>query len=332
MNKPLIIFRVIGNQKIGLGHIYRALTIADELKDNKIIFVSDLTNKKILINLVPNNYNILVFKKSEVIKKIIKMKPDLVINDILSTKIIDVLPLKENKIKTINFEDLGLGAKYADLTINEIHDKPLNNNKNTLWGSNYFFLRKEFNKTTPISFNKKISNVLITFGGSDQYNLTLKTYLAIKDMCKKNHIRIHIVTGPAYKYSDILNRETYLNTNVEIHHSTGIMSKIMNSCDIAISSNGRTIFELAHMNLPTIVIPQHLREQTHTFSSSKTGFILLNMYKKDITLKKLKINFSNLIQDNFLRKTLYTKMKKFNFVKTKNKSISMINKILIKKL
>ena len=177
MNKPLIIFRVIGNQKIGLGHIYRALTIADELKDNKIIFVSDLTNKKILINLVPNNYNILVFKKSEVIKKIIKMKPDLVINDILSTKIIDVLPLKENKIKTINFEDLGLGAKYADLTINEIHDKPLNNNKNTLWGSNYFFLRKEFNKTTPISFNIKISNVLITFGGSDQYNLTLKTYL-----------------------------------------------------------------------------------------------------------------------------------------------------------
>lgn len=332
MNNSLVIFRVIGNRKIGLGHIYRAITIADELKDNKIIFISDLSNRRILNHLVPKKYKVLIFKKMDIVRKIVQKNPVLVINDILSTKKSDVESYNKNKIRTINFEDLGQGAKYADLTINEIYDNPLNNNKNTLWGNEYFFLRKEFNTIKPRPFKKKLSNVLITFGGSDQHNLTLKTYLTIKDICKDNSIRIHIVTGPAYKYLSLLYKETYHNTNVEIHHSTGIISKIMRKCDIAISSNGRTVFELAHMNLPTIVMPQHKREQTHTFSSIETGFILLKMYKKDITLNKLKKSFNSLIEDNIFRKELFTKMKKINFIKTKRKTISKIKEILAKNI
>ena len=154
MNNSLVIFRVIGNRKIGLGHIYRAITIADELKDNKIIFISDLSNRRILNHLVPKKYKVLIFKKMDIVRKIVQKNPVLVINDILSTKKSDVESYNKNKIRTINFEDLGQGAKYADLTINEIYDNPLNNNKNTLWGNEYFFLRKEFNTIKPRPFKK----------------------------------------------------------------------------------------------------------------------------------------------------------------------------------
>ena len=227
MNKKIFIFRVIGNRHIGLGHIYRALTIASEFKKNKIIFISDFSNQDKLENLVPSDYEILIYKKSQIIKSIIKLKPFVVFNDILSTKTSDVQPLRKKGIKVINFEDLGNGSKFANLTVNEIFDKPLNKFKGVIWGSKYFFLRKEFEKIKPNKFRDKIKNIIITFGGSDQFNLTLKTYEIIKDICKWKKIKIQIVVGPAYEFYDLLLNKTYDDNNVEIHYSTGIISSIM---------------------------------------------------------------------------------------------------------
>tara|TARA_Y100000591_G_C21806603_1_gene685291 strand:- start:625 stop:1629 length:1005 start_codon:yes stop_codon:yes gene_type:complete len=328
MTKRVFVFRVIGNRNIGLGHIYRALTIASEFKNDKIIFVSDFTNRDKLVNLVPNKYDILIFEKSKIVNSIIKINPFVVFNDILSTKINDVQPLKKNGIKVINFEDLGKGSKYADLTVNEIFDKPLNKFTGVIWGSKYFFLRKEFENVKPNKFRKKIRNIIVTFGGSDQFNLTLKTYEIIKDICKEKKIKIQIVVGPAYEFYDLLLKRTYDDNNVEIHHSTGIISSIMSQCDLAISSNGRTIFELAHMNVPTIAVPQHKREQTHSFSSLKTGFILLSIYKKTKTGNEIGKNFKKIVNNNLLRKKLYDGMIKFNFVSNRNKVINIINETI----
>ena len=47
------------------------------------------------------------------------------------------------------------------------------------------------------------------------------------------------------------------------------------------------------MNLPTIAVPQHEREQTHSFSSLKTGFILLNIYKKTQTGNEIRKTLKN---------------------------------------
>lgn len=328
MKKKIIIFRVIGNQKYGLGHIYRSLTIAKKLDKFKIIFVSTIQNKEILEKLVSNIYDINIFSNETIIDNIIKLRPLLVINDILSTKVKDVVPLKKSKIKTLNFEDLGPGAKYANLVINEIHEKSLNKNENTLWGSNYFFLRDEFKNVKRRIFKKKIKNVLITFGGSDQHNLTLKSYLAIKNLCLEKSIKINIVTGPAYNALDELHKYTFDDSNVEIFHSTGIISKIMEKSDIAISSNGRTVFELAHMNIPSIIIPQHKREQSHSFATSESGFIILKVYKKGYLTDELKSKFEYITSNHVIRKSLMGRMSKYNFVINKDKIVKLIDSII----
>ena len=53
----------------------------------------------------------------------------------------------------------------------------------------------------------------------------------------------------------------------------------MMESDIAICSNGRTE-ELAHLNVPSIVISQHDRELTHNFSKKHNGIESLGKYKK----------------------------------------------------
>jgi len=284
--KKKVVFRVIGNHLIGLGHVYRSLSIARELNNYDIFFISDISNKNLLNNLVKPIYPVLFFSKDKIINEIIKMKPNLLINDILATKKNDVLPIKKQNINVINFEDLGVGSKYANLTINEIYDKPKNRNRNTYWGSKYFFLRDEFIRKKKINFRKNIREILITFGGTDQYNLSLRCYKILKSICKINNIKIHIVIGPGNKYFNLIYKKVFNDNNVEVHYSTGIMSKIMSKCDVAISSNGRTVFELAHMNVPSIIISQHKRELTHSFSNKKNGFIPLGLYNPK-TIEKL---------------------------------------------
>ncbi|MFR3925625.1 MAG: hypothetical protein ACLTXI_10635 [Collinsella sp.] len=55
------------------------------------------------------------------------------------------------------------------------------------------------------------------------------------------------------------------------------MSDHMRKADMALSSQGRTTFELACMGVPTIVLAENEREQLHTFAQMDNGFINLGL-------------------------------------------------------
>ena len=61
----------------------------------------------------------------------------------------------------MNFEDFGTGATEANLTINEMFDKPVLEGTNILWGKRFYFVRDEFNDAKPHSFKSKIESLLI---------------------------------------------------------------------------------------------------------------------------------------------------------------------------
>ena len=44
LQRKRIVFRVIGNDEVGMGHIYRTLSLAHEISDHEILFVSDYEN------------------------------------------------------------------------------------------------------------------------------------------------------------------------------------------------------------------------------------------------------------------------------------------------
>ena len=109
-------------------------------------------------------------------------------------------------------------------------------------------------------------------------------FLQIRELCKKKGIQIHIVTGPGYRGEDALRQIVDESEGVDITHATGVISQIMADTDLAISSNGRTVYELAHMNVPGIVIDQHAREGTHHFACPENGFINLDDNKPGLGL------------------------------------------------
>ena len=103
------------------------------------------------------------------------------------------------------------------------------------------------------------------------------------------------------------------------------MSKKMEGADFAITSNGRTVYELAHMHVPAIVIAQHERESTHKFSKLENGFVNIGLYNDRNIEKRLIKYVKKLISDPEYRYLLYLNTLKFDFLKSKG---TVLNKIL----
>jgi spore coat polysaccharide biosynthesis predicted glycosyltransferase SpsG len=319
---------VIGAPDVGMGHIYRCLTIAHEITDHEVIFFTDVANEVAVRQLTKYEYDTHISSKDDIVRKIIDMKPDLVINDILNTRIDDIQPLRDRKIPVINFEDLGDGARSADITINELYETAQLEGSNLLWGSEYFFLRDEFANATPNSFATEVKGLLITFGGTDQHDLSRKILRAIRDTCRSLNVKIFLVTGPGYERFEELEKEVDGDDEIHVTHATGVISEIMEYVQIAVTSNGRTVYELAHMNVPAVVISQHDREQTHLFAQQDRGFIPVGGYDPGKTEIRVHQEVSELLTTQSKRRSLFNGMKQINFEGNKQRVIKIIEELL----
>ena len=328
LQRKRIVFNVIGSLEIGMGHIYHSLALAHEITDHEVIFVCDEKYEMAVEKIASMDYKVISTKK--VTQTILNLKPDLVINDILNTDLEYITSLKKDNIKVVNFEDLGAGTKEADLVINELYDKPQIKGDNFLWGHKYLALRDEFEDAIPHSLEENVTAVLITFGGTDQNNLTLITLKSIITLAQEQNIRLYIVCGSGYIFKEEL--EIYLNQhnykNIELTYAVGIISQIMEKTQIAFSSNGRTVYELADMNIPSVIISHHERENTHSFATLERGLINLGVYNKDKTASLVNNKFEKLVFDNEYRKSLFLNISKYSFRKNKRKVVKKILELI----
>jgi len=327
MVKPSLIFHVIGFKAVGLGHIYRSLSLAEDLSDFQISFACTKSSFEMAELMIKEKYYLHLFDEETIYSDIKNLSPDIVINDVLSTNEDDIKTLKASDIKVINFEDLGTGSIHADLTINELYEKPTDSRENMIWGHNYFFLRDEFMERAPNNLSEKIENILITFGGTDSNNLTKYSLDSVVDYCNERGIFIYIVSGPGYQhFSDLENIVSEIK-NVSLTHATGVISEIMQKVQIALTSNGRTVYELAHMHIPSIVVSQHKRESEHKFSSLENGMVNIGIFSEKNTQPLLKKTFKKMVEDEDYFKMLYKNSSRFDFSENKSRVINLIKNI-----
>jgi spore coat polysaccharide biosynthesis predicted glycosyltransferase SpsG/CMP-N-acetylneuraminic acid synthetase len=330
LKRRRILFHVIGNNKLGMGHIYRALTLAHEVTHHEVIFLCNKESDVALNKLAGYEYYLKSCESGEEINTILSMAPDLVINDVLNTRQSDIRQLKNAGIKVVNFEDLGTGALEADLVINELYDQPQFEGGSILWGHSFSFLRDEFTEAKVHRFCNKVDHILLTFGGSDPSNMTLKVLTTIHEYCITHNLKVNIVCGTGYLYKEELIH--YLEQTgypgFSCTFETGVISQAMEKAQIAIASNGRTTYELAHMNIPSIIIAHNYREHTHRFTVAENGFINLGVFDEIKDPEDITKNLNDLIFDTKLRRKLNNSMKAFNFLKNKERVFQYILELL----
>ena len=147
-------------------------------------------------------------------------------------------------------------------------------------------------------------------------------------MVEKFNLKILIITGIGYKFELILKRYVENKKNIQLIKNTRKISKYMKNSQIAFTSNGRTTYELAHMNIPSFVISHNKRESQHKFAHHNRGFIYLGEYKKNkLIFNKLNFKFTEILNDSKAYKQLYRSMLKINFSLGRQRVKYSINKI-----
>jgi spore coat polysaccharide biosynthesis predicted glycosyltransferase SpsG/CMP-N-acetylneuraminic acid synthetase len=326
LSRRRIVFVVCGNQRVGMGHIYRVQQLAHEMNNHHTICVCTAGSDLAARVLAENGYET-VSQDGALADAVLAQRPDLIINDFLDTPPDYMRALKSAGKKVINFEDLGPGAQLADLVVNEVYreDARLGNQ---CAGPDYFCIRDEFLHVNPKPFSKKVAQVLITFGGVDEANLTCRTLAVIADTAKTHGIRINIVTGPGYSHSSILRERIRALGNPDVTATSGTkrMSEYMAQADMAISSAGRTLFELASMRVPVIVMACNEREENHPFASSHGGFNYLGRHDR-VQDETLKAAFTRLVESYADRQAMSECLARFDFRHGKQRVLAAVERV-----
>ncbi len=306
LKRKHILFVVTGNETVGLGHIYNTLLLANDILNHQVSFLVDSQSQMAYDKISSKNYPVFIQKNVNIFEDISTLNPDIVINDILDTKDSYIKKLKASNISVINFEDLGEGAKYADLVINAIYpEKQIL--KNHYFGHDYFILRDEFIYAQQKNEVENVKNILITYGGVDPNNYTKKTLESIYDFCQNESINITVIAGFGYNKYETLDNFT----DIKILKSVTDISSYMLGADLIFTSAGRTTYEIASIGTPAIVLAQNERETTHFFASNEFGFLNLGL-GYDISNDDLQKSFIELVNSQESREYMNQLMSKVN--------------------
>jgi len=329
MKKRRILVRVDGSKLIGLGHVYNMLTVLEHFKKDDILIVMRAKRSLGVEKFKKEKFKIKLFSKRNELKKIIeKFQPDIIFNDVLNTTVSYMQFLKKFDTLIVNFEDLGEGRKSANLVFNPIYYSV--SSKTEFFGHRYACVRSEFRKSKKRETRKNVKKIVVTFGGTDPTNKTQNIIKLIDNFELKN-IQWNFILGLGYSHKkEIKNIAKKMNMdgfNIKIIEKIDNISGYVKDCDFAITSNGRTVFELAVMEIPMISIAVNQREKQHSFVKyTKSGYHIDSPAK--IETKKILFNINKMMYKRN-RNQFIKNMRKYDILHGVNRVTEKINRLSI---
>lgn len=309
LNQQKVAIYVNGNNKRDIGHIYRALEMADEFYVKPDIYYdSNQTEPEVFgkttHNLIPVNGITELFDRCK------KENYTVFINDILTTSIDYMIALRTvlPNAKIINFEDDGEGVFKADLVFNALFQE--NTLPQVKAGEKYYISGKTFMFYEPIQIKEHVEKVFISFGGADPQNYSDRLLSIISKPEYQKYYFVVVLGRAKYNVDALMKFNKY--ENIEVLYDVSNMPELMSSCDVAVTSRGRTGYELAILGIPAIAMAQNQREEKHGFVCNENGFTYIGLNPTDEIIegtlkmyleltKESRMKFHNMLLSHDLR-------------------------------
>ncbi|MCA6603797.1 MAG: UDP-2,4-diacetamido-2,4,6-trideoxy-beta-L-altropyranose hydrolase [Pseudanabaena sp.] len=224
--------------------------------------------------------------------------------------------LKGFGLKILFLDDNGHAEHYfSDLVLNQNISADINIYSSRepytqlLLGTEYTLLRRDFLKwrewkrlVIPNAYK-----ILVTLGGSDPENVTLKVIQSLS-LIQNNNLDIVVVIGgtnPNYEQLTSFTKNSLLSISLQIN--VGNMDELMAWADIAIAAGGSTNWELAFMGLPSIVITIADNQKAIAAELDRQGAIINLGWHQDVTIEQIGLVLRELIGDRPKRETMSKK-------------------------
>jgi spore coat polysaccharide biosynthesis predicted glycosyltransferase SpsG/CMP-N-acetylneuraminic acid synthetase len=280
LREPRILFRVDGSAAVGMGHVFRSLAIADALRESsraEIAFLMSAEHAQGLLQVSREGYPVRVISDSRVeaaIEHIRDFAPTILINDLPTLEETYLRALSHLGATTVNLidtlDDLETD-EYAQVIVS-VMNAERETPEGFYGGPRYAILRSHFQGRSK-EIRERPQKVLLTFGGSDPQGLTLKAAQALQDVDPT--IEVVAVAGPAFS----LRREFEALQGASrrriplIHDAQGHIADLMLEADLVVCSGGMSVYEIAALGTPGIVLGQNAREESRMRAFASHGTI-----------------------------------------------------------
>jgi UDP-2,4-diacetamido-2,4,6-trideoxy-beta-L-altropyranose hydrolase len=279
----IVALRVDGGKDIGMGHIMRTMALANDFKKDEEVkrgfYITK--NKQSAVNkLKENDFEVITIDKDLTYEKEIEKVKEIIKREEVNKLITDSYDIDQNYLiemrkvvdKLVTIHDYAPFAFPSHVVINgnayaeDLDYESYYGDTEFLLGMDYLLLREEFRNLPEIEVRDRIQNILVTVGGYDLRNLTPKIIEALDSIdfdeiedqyIDKENLHIDVVIGPSFDNVDqILAEVNKSNLDISLDFNVKKMSKLMIKSDIAISSGGSTLYELAVTKTPALVLLQ----------------------------------------------------------------------------
>lgn len=290
-----VLFKTKGGHKEGMGDVTSSLALAEEFrnKGHKAFFlVNNNGNVISLISQAGFEYHI-AESMAELNALIEDKKFDIAILNQLNTPEHEALLFKKHSYLLATIEDNGISAKSADLRFNVLY--PI---EGAVTDFKYIPLAPVYQgkHKNERQIKEKVENILVTQGGSDTYGFIPKIITALYAV--PEGISINVVLGPNFSHD--MELDAVLDKSPRRYNlirGVSDLSGLMLQADLAISAGGNTLFELACLGVPAIVICAEFFEVETADRLQKEGFGINLGFGKYVAEKEIYKAISLLIHN-----------------------------------
>ncbi|HEU0105206.1 MAG TPA: hypothetical protein VFT38_03490 [Vicinamibacteria bacterium] len=269
LRQPRVLFRVDGSSSVGMGHVFRSLAIAEALRGLSradIAFLMSADHTEGLVTVSRAGYAVRVVgdrKEETYLDHIRDFAPAILINDLPVLDRSYLTALSHLGATTVNLvdtiDDLETTEHYAQVIVSVMNDDR-ETPEGFYVGPRYAILREHFRGQPAKDVRDQPKLVLLSFGGSDPQGLTLKAARALQDLDPA--VELVAVAGPAFSFrrefdalSAALPRRVPL-----INEAGGHIAELMLEADVMVGSGGMSVYEIAALGTPGIILGQNARE------------------------------------------------------------------------
>jgi len=296
-----ILIKTNASETIGFGHLRRCITLANALcafGDSVGFVINDDQEAILLLKQEQFTYYIVTSQDDQNFvetKSVINKSKAVVL--IVDSYNINLEAFSRLSVPCVYMDDFGLQSDYIDIILNpSIEGQP--NGKghtNYLYGPKYVLLRESFQHAEVKEINTTVRRVLITMGGGDKDNWTSKFLVWANEI--NPNIQFSVVIGPFFAKPVIKAIELVAKKlgNVMLHYSPKNIGLLMAEADMAISAGGQTLFEMAALGLPAIVVALVENQQLNVNLLNDKGVIASIGKITDVSLQESFVNHYNLM-------------------------------------
>ena len=274
VKRKLIVFRVDGGTRLGMGHLSRCTVLSRDLRRRvKGLAVQFFTKRepsgirwlehnRVSVQTIPNRLQ----REEEpgwIVSRIPPVSNVLMVIDLLDIPKSYVAAFKTNGYKVVTFENRSSSKRIADATVNTLVEG-LKNRVTRFDECGLLFRGPRFRVLHPDYRRRRVRNsarrkklaIVLTLGGGSEMGFSKVLISGLSKL--SDRIRLICIQGPAQAQSRIsFDGRSFAKIIVPQPSLAGWLKK----ADLALTAGGGTLYELAFMGVPAIAFAKRKHQE-----------------------------------------------------------------------